>query len=815
MKMLPLWVLPPTLPSVYDSESFTSLEMTAKVYGAMRELIKEYNEFATSLNANINKFMEETDEYLRTELPETAEKIIADGFADGTLPIPTDKNLTKEGAPADAKATGAKILAEVNALTAQIKTERARIDQLSKLPEGSTTGDAEIADARIGANLKPYANLGEAIRTQVESLMTGIAIKTGAVKTRSLGAFAIPDGFDMMQAAIRTGSGAYYDNGSQIAYGDPAADAVNGTNYGAFRFAVIPVEPGKDYACNYPTRFVVPANDADQVVGAQQTETRLFNAGAASVVYVTYNSKFTDFGIYKGSSVPAIPAHYELGETISAEWENLRLKNVPIHALSGVSVKAGTNIMPTAIAKKPGSYARSASEINYYSPVYDEEYGTSYGGYYCAALPVKKNTAYTFSEAARFVNFATSAGAPVGNQLENVKQITTGDAVVMFITYPADLEGRYAVAEGTKVPTMETEYEVPGLHAEGGSGVTAGDLAQMLYGSGSITAKSASLTAGGRLELPGSAIQLKKNNTIAFTANMPSSAEIIIGKGKNSYGGSYLMVNAAEYWVAKYTDIAEYVYNQGHMNNHIDKISIVISVKNGTADIMIQDQYTVTKITDVAWDGSAAAPVFVECSSGTLTDCTLTWSSDEFRRSIWLLGDSYCGITDPARWAYYLKENGQLDNVNIIARAGANSAELYNGFLNALKLGVPKYAIWALGMNDGTDYNTSNFTNWKSYLQKFLDTCEAYGITPILATIPSVPTIFHMTKNATIRDSGHRYIEFAYAVGAGEAENATSNLDPVEWLPFHLSADNVHPTDKGAVRLYMQAITDCPELTFR
>lgn len=816
MKMLPLWVLPPTLPSVYDAESATALEMTAKVYGAMRELISEYNTFAATLNANIQKFMEETDEYLRTELPDTAEKIIADGFESGSLQIPTDKKLTKQGAPADAKATGDKILAEVNALTAQIKTERARIDQLSTLEDGSTTGDAEIADARIGADLKTYGNLGEAIRTQIESLMTGIAIKPGAVKTSSLGAIHIPDGFDVLPTAIRTGIGAYYDDGSRLTFGDPASDDINGTTYGSFLFAVIPVETGEEYAFNYPARFVVPANDAGQIVGSQQANTQLVNSGKASLLYVTYNSKYTDFGVYKGDSVPLEPVNYMFGDTVAAMWDNLRILNVPIYALQGARVKAGTNIMPTATEKKQGCYARNGSKIVFYSPILDEESGSNYGSFYCVALPVNQNTTYTFNENARFVNLADISGSAVGSQLENVKQIATGDAVVMYVSYAADLDGSFAVVEGTKAPTTETAYEVPGLYTPDDSDITAEGLEQMLYGSGRITAKSDKLEAGGKIELPGSAIQLRKNNTIAFTANMPQSAEIIIGKGKNFYGGYYAVINAAEYRIVKHTDLGEETkHSHGHMNNHLDKISIVISVKNGTADIMIQDQYTVTKLDNIEWDSSAAAPVFVECSSGILTDCTLTWSSDEFRRSVWLLGDSYCGTTNPERWAYYLNENGQLDNVNIIARAGANSAELYNGFLNALKLGVPRFAIWTLGMNDGTDFNTSYMTNWKAYLQKFLDTCEEYGITPILATIPSVPGIFHMSKNAFIRNSGHRYIEFAYAVGAGEAENAESNLDPVEWLPFHLSADNVHPTTNGAVRLYMQAITDCPELTFR
>ena len=52
----------------------------------------------------------------------------------------------------------------------ELAVERARIDSLSKLQEGSTTGDAELVDARVGANGKVYTNVGSSIREQIKEV---------------------------------------------------------------------------------------------------------------------------------------------------------------------------------------------------------------------------------------------------------------------------------------------------------------------------------------------------------------------------------------------------------------------------------------------------------------------------------------------------------------------------------------------------------------------------------------------------------------------------------------------------------------------
>lgn len=96
--------------------------------------------------------------------------------------ITVDKQLYRSGHAADAAVVGDKfkqvssdISSTKEELDEKIALHEVRIDNLATLPEGSTTGDAELIDARLGADGKTYTNLGAAIRTQVGNLKSDLS----------------------------------------------------------------------------------------------------------------------------------------------------------------------------------------------------------------------------------------------------------------------------------------------------------------------------------------------------------------------------------------------------------------------------------------------------------------------------------------------------------------------------------------------------------------------------------------------------------------------------------------------------------------
>jgi lysophospholipase L1-like esterase len=194
--------------------------------------------------------------------------------------------------------------------------------------------------------------------------------------------------------------------------------------------------------------------------------------------------------------------------------------------------------------------------------------------------------------------------------------------------------------------------------------------------------------------------------------------------------------------------------------------------------------------------------VFAQPASA-MTNAVLSYSMRDLKQDVFIFGDSYISLNDQNRCPYHVIQAGYTDYL-LCGFPGAGSQDILAALQQMISLARPKYIVWLLGMNN-PDTETGYNENWKTALDSVLEICENIKATPILATIPNTPTVSNYYKNQYVRESGHRYIDFAKAVGA-EALNAP-------WYTGMLSTDNVHPTVYGARALAMRLLADLPEIT--
>ena len=295
-----------------------------------------------------------------------------------------------------------------------------------------------------------------------------------------------------------------------------------------------------------------------------------------------------------------------------------------------------------------------------------------------------------------------------------------------------------------------------------------------------------------------------KNVVYAFTAAIASMGTITIGQGEpTDYFMSSVTIDDTNVTIT----VNGSEYPQAHNLTVADYINVKIMVNDNTkATVMVESNGGVYTRT-LGWYGDSTKDYYCKQTGAVLSDVSFSVTFTDSGCDTYIFGDSYIAVLEStSKWSHYLIADGFGDNVLINALPGENGADAYNALINLLKLGRPKRIIWCLGMNDGTDTGDTPNDDWMNRIQNFLIVCNNNGITPILSTIPTVPSINHEAKNAWVRSSGYRYIDFAKAVGA--SSNGV-------WYTGMLSSDNVHPTELGAKRLYSQVLCDAQEVTLR
>jgi hypothetical protein len=294
----------------------------------------------------------------------------------------------------------------------------------------------------------------------------------------------------------------------------------------------------------------------------------------------------------------------------------------------------------------------------------------------------------------------------------------------------------------------------------------------------------------------------KKNKQLVFFGSVSTMGTIKFYHGVNVYNSGRVEISSTNVKVVTYntTDIVR--KDVEHGLTIADYIGVIITVgnNNNIAVTVVTNGGTFT-VDDNIWWGSSNGEVKIVSDGAVLSNVSTSWDCSDFKKPIWLYGDSYLDFWSTTRWPHYLIKWG-YDNLAAFGYPGAKSENVYPEWLRTLNHGTPKYAVWCLGMND-IDNDASINSDWKTYADQFIQDCKDNQIEPILATIPNTPERRHTFKNEYVRASGCRYIDFAKAVNA--------ETYPSEWYTGMLYTDNTHPAEQGAIALAMRALTDLPE----
>lgn len=170
-----------------------------------------------------------------------------------------------------------------------------------------------------------------------------------------------------------------------------------------------------------------------------------------------------------------------------------------------------------------------------------------------------------------------------------------------------------------------------------------------------------------------------------------------------------------------------------------------------------------------------------------------------------IFGDSFIENSSRVWDASYARRLFDLLNGDcyLSGQGGGNTSNLLQRLPLELGTCFPKYVILSIGSND------NNVDTFKENLQKCIELVESINAIPILITVPRRTNndnlSFINSVNPWIKSLNYNYIDIAMALSTG---NGTT-LDTTK-----INNDGVHPNEKGALSIIKWIETNLPELIY-
>lgn len=159
-----------------DFDGLTNYQLYAQVVEYLNKVIdstNNQNEFIEQLTNAFNNLHDYVEDYfnnldVQEEIDHKLDEMATTGVLQQLIHDYFDEvnNLVNN--------FGTSFAEQIQTQTQNINTLSSRMDSFTHLTEGSTTGDAELTDGRIGVDGTVYQNIGTAIRSQVNNLQNEI-----------------------------------------------------------------------------------------------------------------------------------------------------------------------------------------------------------------------------------------------------------------------------------------------------------------------------------------------------------------------------------------------------------------------------------------------------------------------------------------------------------------------------------------------------------------------------------------------------------------------------------------------------------------
>ena len=663
----------------------------------------------------------------------------------------------------------------------QLMTVNAVLDaRMRQLEAGGTVEGSEVIGIRTGADGKVYETAGDAVREQL----------TQKADKNTVNCFY---GLD-----IFTGGVTNLYTGGDVAMNYTSGVWQNATSSSFF------LEPGT-YTLLVPNIKLGVKAYLEYVGGRDDGNLRILELHRTGfyTFEVTRDDLELEIRMLVSNDTDVTPGMYGVYGVVITKGIRNTVGILPEY-LTGVDKK---------LDRKVGKnlFDKNSKDIIYYkylAPTGDIKESTNY--YVTGFIPIKPSTEYVLHDltfGGAHIVFYNNNVLPI-SAIQGVNFNTDGtfttppNAAFVRLTGHIDNIDKNQLEEGS----VKTEYEPYTDFVELqdlSNRVTAVEAKMATTTAGVKSVSAATLSDGTSLSL-GENLDVKKNKTLAFYANIDSFNGVRIGHGETAYGGSYLDIDNSKVTVYEYSNAAVVVTTAAHGLNLTSFVSVVLDV-GVKASVTICTSSGSFTLSDIRWSG-CNGPIFAKSIGSELRNCDLKWTCSDLKADVWVIGDSYLGLTTPERFPYHLLSAG-FDNWLACGYPGANAYSQKMSVANLLTMGNPKYIVWAIGMNN-SDNGAIN-SSWLTETEQIIELCHQRGITPILTTIPSTwddkgeLIRDNSYKNAWIKSSGYRYVDFEKAVGADKG---------VGWYDGMLSSDGVHPAELGAKALAARFIVDVPEI---